>query len=92
MNQTFDNQTLDNEFLINNLTTNLNNNNLNSNLICDLENKIDISEHYLYLILNILTLLAFSLPTSKFYLIYLHFLLTIAYIFTVFLVLGENLW
>lgn len=52
---------------------------INSNATCDIENKIDISEHYLYLVLNVLIIAGFSFSTSKVYLIYLHLLLTIAY-------------
>ena len=54
---------------------------VNSNLTCDLPTEqIDIHHHYLYLAFNILICLAFAVPTSKtIYLIYLHFLLAVAY-------------
>ena len=70
---------------MNNQTTNIQKINeiqlMNSNLTCDDSfNKININEHYLYLILNILIVIAFSLPTGKIYLILLYLLLTIAYL------------
>lgn len=73
-NQTFLDQTSFNQTVIKN-----DNDIMNGSLTCDIDNKIDISEHYLYLILNFLVILAFSLPTSKSYLVYLHLLLTVAY-------------
>lgn len=53
---------------------------INANLNCDLDNKVDISEHYIYLGFNCLFVFGFLLPTNKIYLIYLHLILTIAYL------------
>lgn len=71
----------------------------NGNLTCDwaTESQINIDQHYLYLAFNVLICLAFAVPTSKtLYLIYLHFLLTVAYLIECFWswhqVCGSNLF